>query len=867
VKGREWEPRESDVEEIARLSVEAEISPLLARLLLNRGIRDAVQARRFLSPSFADLHDPSLLPGFAPAVERLRRALDQGERIVIYGDYDVDGTTATALLIGVLRRLGGDVHYYIPDRQTEGYGMHVAAMRRIKEECDPSLLLTVDCGITAREPIAEAHRLGVDVIVTDHHTVDAQRLPPAESVVALINPKLDGQRYPFPDLAGVGLAFKLAQGVIGCSLENPDPLLTAQLDLVALGTIADVAPLQNENRALAKLGLEAMTRRERLGVRALCAVAGIRPDSPLTAYDVGFKLGPRINAAGRLDTAHKVVTLLTTDSESEATHIAQTLNDENASRQLIQNRITEEAVELIEKKNLSKERAIFLDKEGWHEGVIGIVASRLVARYNRPVVLVALKGEIGKGSGRSIPPFHLSKALEECRSLLLNFGGHAAAAGLTVERQAVAQLRKRFLRTANEWLSPEDLKPRLPLDAILTLDALTLDAVRELERLEPTGDGNPPPKLGVRGLRLAREPLLMGTERRHVKVTLTDGRDLLTAVRWNGADDLPSLRIAGAEIDVAGTVSVNEYQGTLSVQMTVDDWAILPPGSLVERGIFPRREHPAWVKIVDSRGRRDKSAYPQRLLERGEPTLLYVRDETAANEIRNEMDGHDFVEATPHLPPESIREAVDRLLAGTPPVLLAQVSVTPFAEPNAWRTLRHIVFSYPLPDERAFVERSRPLTYRWQETPPHPEEAAYVHLLFTEEDVAAESKRLERHHPPAETLRQAARTLRSSTREKKTLPTLEEWASASHLEPTTTQVIADILAELGFVERVSVEGVTRYRWLDGAHRRLEESPRYRESLIARRRWELMASRWLRATARDFWEALRPHALDTGRVHE
>lgn len=854
VHRRIWRPKAYKIPDVARLSVEARISPLLALLLLNRGIRDASEVRRFLSPSPADIHDPYRLPGMVSAVQRLRRALDTNERIVIYGDYDVDGTSATALLLTVLRKLGGDVHFYIPNRHTEGYGMNIAAMRHIKEELEADVLLTVDCGVTAQESIAEAHRLGMDVIVSDHHSVDAERLPDPKTVVALINPELEGHDYPFRELAGVGLAFKLAQGILGCSFEENHPLLMRQLDLVALGTIADVAPLRGENRALAKLGLEVLSRKERLGIRALCDVAGILPEAKVTSRDVSFRLGPRINAAGRVDTAHKVITLLTTDSEAEAREVAQTLHQENVNRQSVERRILESAIEIIEEKELLQtEYALFLAQEGWHAGVVGIVAQRLVERYGRPTVLIALEGEKGRGSGRSIPEFDLHAALLKSREYMLTFGGHAAAAGMTVERKAVEKLRRSFLRTARTWLKPEMLHPRLNLDAILPLDALTLDAVSELEALEPFGESNPPPKVGVRGLRLAREPLAMGNERKHLKLTLTDGQNSLSAIRWNAVEDLLPLQTAGVEVDVAGSVAVNEYQSERSVQMFVDDWVIHPPRPVTEKNLFPPRERPAWVRIVDGRGEREKNSYLEHLFSRKEPTLVYVRDETAAAELLEGMKERSPMFAEMVSKGDTSSEALRACLRGEPPFLIVPFSVTLLADPSEWKLLRHIVFFQPPPEMETFLERSASAVHRWRSHPPTEEEIAYIHLLFHEGDLQQETVYLDQTYPLADTLRKAARVLRARNEGL----TLEEWASAGNFHQKTVQAAVTILKELGYVRDVPTGKNVRFQWVENnVRRKLEESFQYREHLVVHKRWELTAARWRHGSVRDFWEELQ-----------
>jgi single-stranded-DNA-specific exonuclease len=859
MRRKRWNAHPLDVRAVAELSVAARVSPLLAQMLLNRGVRTWEEADAFLHPSAAHLHDPMLLPDMPAAVARLRAALDSGERIVLYGDYDVDGTTGVALLLGVLRSLGADVDFYIPDRLGEGYGINSAAIHAIRRD-GADLLVTLDCGITAREPLAEAHRLGLDVIVTDHHSVDPERVPGADTVVALVDPKREGHDYPYRELAGVGLAWKLAHAVTGGSADDPHSLLHAQLDLVALGTIADIAELRGENRALAALGMGVLARRERIGVRALCEVAGLAPEVRLTSYHVSFVLGPRINAAGRLDTAHKVVELLTTDSPTHAHDIARRLHQENDARRDLQRRTLDEAQQRIEEdRELDRERAIVVAREGWHPGVVGLVAQRLTERYGRPTIVIALEGERGKGSGRSIPAFDLHAGLLECRNWMVTFGGHAAAAGLTVETSAVKGLRKAFLEVARARLRPEDLVPEITLEAVLPLDELRLDTVQELALLEPFGDGNPSPRVGVRGLHLAGPPALMGEEHQHLQATVTDGQSRVRVVSWYGAEYAVPLKTPDIEVDVAGRVEVNDYRQQRSVQIVADDWVIHAAAS---DGVFPRREHAAWVRIVDRRCEPDKGAYLEGVLSGGDMALVYVRDDHALDQASR------LLEQFPSIGPrgacagastvEEQRSCVRRFLSGEWKALVAVPTVTAFAAPTEWRALRHIVFGHPPPDEETFLERCAPALYRWEEGEPREEDGCLLHLLFNARDIEVHTRRIHALHPDDEALRRVFR----AAPQKDDPITVEEWRVAlDEADRPLLDTALTVFEELGLLRPTNSPRGPAVQQVATGRRNLADSPTFRCHQVERRRWEIQARLWGKRTARDFWEILTRYRCD------
>ena len=459
---KKWRFRDSDIDGSLALAAEVGVSPFAAQLLINRGIKTAAEAKAYLYPTFDELHSPFELADMDKAVERIHTAISRGEKICVYGDYDADGTTATALLRNTFRQMDVPADYYIPNRFDEGYGLSEDTIEKIQNKKKAKLLITVDCGITSVKEVALANQLGMDVIVTDHHQPTAEQ-PPA---YALISPKVPGNEYPYAELAGVGLAFKLAQGLI-----DDSAFLESLLDLVALGTVADMAPLTGENRILSRLGLAELDKRERPGIHALCEAAGHKIDTPLDGYALSFKLGPRINAAGRMDTADKAVDLLTTDSEEVATRLASQLNKENEERQELGRHIQEQAVEIIESEVDDETVGIVVASEWdeeWDEktkgkakdaakprakGIVGIVAGRLKETYYKPVIVLAINGDEATGSGRCIDGMNLANSLVACTDLLVKHGGHAAAAGLTIKTKNIPKFKNAFDAYASEHLT------------------------------------------------------------------------------------------------------------------------------------------------------------------------------------------------------------------------------------------------------------------------------------------------------------------------------------------------------------------------------------------------------------------------------
>lgn len=551
------------------LAKELGIPPLVARVMLLRGLDHPAAARGFLRADLADLLDPFLLPDMDTAVVRVLRAVRDGERIRIYGDYDVDGITSTCVLLNVLKAFGADVDYYIPGRLGEGYGLNLDAIEKAAS-CGTSLLITVDCGITAVEEVELARRRGIDVIVTDHHE-PAEVLPRAH---ALVNPKRRDSNYAFADLAGVGVAYKLASALLRAhagTLDAPAPS-DELLELVALGTIADVAPLTGENRIFAKHGLARLNATSNVGLQALIEVSGLA-GREIGVGAVGFFLGPRLNAAGRLGDASLCVDLLTASSPEKAAHIASLLDRANQERQSLEQAILEEAASMVKTTagGEAEDTVLVLAGEGWHAGVIGIVASRLVERFWRPVILISMDGDEGRGSGRSIDAFDLYGGLVQCADLLKEFGGHRHAAGLSISRDAVAALRERMNRVGRSVLAPEDLARKVVCDLEVRFGEIDIAVAEGLGMLAPFGVGNPVPTFLSRGVRLV-EYRGVGAEAKHLKMKLAQDGVVLDAIGFGLGNMAPVLFTRGAkEVDVVYTIEVNQWNGARQVQLNIKE--------------------------------------------------------------------------------------------------------------------------------------------------------------------------------------------------------------------------------------------------------------------------------------------------------
>ncbi len=546
-------PEQAVVDELAgRLH----LPPALAALLLQRGQSNTDDARRYLRPAIGDLTDPNALAGMAEAVDAIASAVRAGGTIMVHGDYDVDGQCATAVLTRALRAAGADVVPFVPHRLRDGYDFGPAGLAAARA-AGASLVVTCDCGITAVDTVRDARAAGIGVIVTDHH-LPGDELPPA---LAIVDPQRADDTSGMGHLCGTGVAFKLVQALVP-ALGLPVNLPYYLLDMVALATVADVVPLIGENRILVKHGLRLLAESNWPGVRALVDCCGLGAGRDLRAGHLGFILGPRLNAAGRIGDAADGLRLLLSDDMAEACTLARQLDGMNIERQALDQRILDEALEQVERDaDLGRDASFVLSAEGWHPGVVGIVASRVVERYGRPTFLIAFDGDIGKGSGRSISHFDLHAALLACGDLLERYGGHHMAAGLTIRRDKLDAFRDRFGGIAREILAPEDLGPEQRVDLEVELQEVTYDLERLCRFLEPCGMGNPSPVFGVRNVRLAgRSRVGQG----HLKGTLDDGRYRLPAIGFQWADRVPWL--GDGPVDAAFRLEVNEWNGQTGLQ-------------------------------------------------------------------------------------------------------------------------------------------------------------------------------------------------------------------------------------------------------------------------------------------------------------
>jgi single-stranded-DNA-specific exonuclease len=561
---KRWIVREHDAQQVDSLARALNISPTIAALLISRGCADESAARKFLKPSNDQLHDPYLMKGVREAVTRLLRAIDAGEPILVYGDYDVDGTTGTAVLLRALNLLGARTGFHVPHRFTEGYGIQQPALEKAWAE-GYKLVISVDCGIRAHEPLYWARDNGLDVIITDHHLPDeGEGVPPA---YAVLNPNQEGCTYPDKNLAGVGVAFKLVHALFReCDRESQ---VDAFLKIVAIGTVADVAKLTGENRAIVALGLHDLAKATNPGLRALMEVCGCGDGAGMTAYDIGFRLGPRINAAGRMDAARAVVELFSTRDHAKAKRLATRLDTRNQERQEVQRQIVELAIKELEtgSHDPANSYVAVIAGEGWHRGVIGIAASKIAERINRPCIVLSIEDNIAHGSARSIEPYHLLNGLTSCADLFDKFGGHSHAAGITLGRNRIDELRRRLNQHAAAHLTAEDLQPCLFVDAELPTEEISFELVAQLKDLEPYGAGNPRPSFLARNLCIIAEPRLIGEHHLKMNVRGPQGRPLET-IWWNAADKAATLK-NGAEM--VYTVETNKWNGETFLQLSVQD--------------------------------------------------------------------------------------------------------------------------------------------------------------------------------------------------------------------------------------------------------------------------------------------------------
>ncbi|HXG52142.1 MAG TPA: single-stranded-DNA-specific exonuclease RecJ [candidate division Zixibacteria bacterium] len=564
---KHWIVRQVDRDRVDRHCRELGVSPLLARLLLLRGLDDGAEARRYLSSSLRhDLPSPFLMAGMEAAVSRIVRAVEHREPIAIWGDYDVDGTTGAALLVSFLAEIGAECTFHVPHRIEEGYGLNVEGLARLRER-GVGLVVSVDCGISCSREIEAAAAMGLDVVVVDHHEICGE-LPPA---VAVIDPHRPDCEFPDKGLCAAGLAFYLAIGLrarlrdAGRFRDGGDPDLRRYLDIVALGTIADMVPLRGVNRTLIRRGLKELGDSARPGIVALKQVAGIAPGE-VRAGQVGYQLGPRINAAGRVDYGLKVVELLTTDSSEVALRIARELEAHNQERRKLESEVLKQALAQADAAGGAAERfSLVVGGEGWHPGVLGIVASRVVEKYYRPAVVIGFDRGFGKGSARSIRGFHMVEGFRACGALLEKFGGHEYAGGLTIREENFARFAEAFEESARQRLSPEDLEPPLEIDAEIDFSLIGGGLARDLESLKPFGIGNPEPLLLTRGVEVCdRKPFSGGSRFR-----LRQSGRFVTAVAFGPDGD--ACPAPGNSMDLVYRLTENEWSGTATIELKIVD--------------------------------------------------------------------------------------------------------------------------------------------------------------------------------------------------------------------------------------------------------------------------------------------------------
>lgn len=580
---KRWQMMPDQTEAARLLAEETRIPLVLAQLLCNRGVTDAAQARQFLSLPLSGLHDPHRLPGVSAAAERLHRAVKDKQRICIYGDYDVDGIAGTTLLWRCLRLAGGDVDYYVPDRMEEGYGLNVEAIRRLHEQ-GVQVIATVDCGITSVEEARVARELGLELIVTDHHEMKAA-LPDAS---VLVHPRLPDSTYPFPQLCGAGVAFKLAWAIcqqLSQARKVTDAFrafLLESVALVALGTVADVVPLIDENRLFVWHGLRSLKEGPSVGLKALLEVTQLNSGKELNAEHIGYTLAPRLNAAGRLGHARLAIELLGTHSEQRAVDLARYLNEQNERRQTVERRILAAAKEQVEASaDSANAPALVLADPEWHPGVVGIVASRLVDRYARPVLLIGGKEDVRSGSGRSVEGFPLHQALQACSKHLVTHGGHAMAAGFKVRAEQIDDLREAFCQQAQQRLQQSPRQHTLNIDAEIALASLTPGLMKGLDALQPHGFGNRRPLFLTGGLRLASEPRKVGGGERHLSFRVKqDTGPTFKAIAFGMAERLEELTSAEGRCCLVYTPKINHWNGASSIDLEILDFQPGPSAQL-----------------------------------------------------------------------------------------------------------------------------------------------------------------------------------------------------------------------------------------------------------------------------------------------
>ena len=555
---KKWQIYETDNEKVNELIKKYNLNLLLATILVNKNITEEKVLNKFLHPTRKDFYDPFLMPDMDLAIDRILKAIDNKEKIIIYGDYDADGITSITVLKSFFKDLGIDVDSYIPNRLDEGYGLNKPAVKQIVEK-GYELMITVDCGISAIEEIKYANELGIDIVVTDHHEV-GETLPDA---IAVVDAKRKDNIYPCRDLAGVGVVFKLIQA-LSIKLNLKEEAYLKYLDIVCIGTISDIVPLVDENRVITKLGLMLVNQTRNVGLKSLLISSGYKKIDSTT---ISFGVAPRINACGRMGHAEEALKLFLSDNIVEVQELTKKLNDYNLKRQETEKGIYQEALKKIEEKKLDKNDTIIVAGENWHHGVIGIVASKITELYFKPSILLCYEGEEAKGSGRSIPGFDLHDALMKCLDHIEKFGGHSMAIGITIKRNELENLKESLEKVAKDE-HIEDIIPIIHIDAKIPLSEITKEMVESLKELEPFGEGNKMPVFVMKNLKI--DSIRALTEGKHLKLTLKDGNNIIDAIGFNMGELTEEYKI-GDKIDVVGVLEINSFNGVDSVQINMKD--------------------------------------------------------------------------------------------------------------------------------------------------------------------------------------------------------------------------------------------------------------------------------------------------------
>ena len=555
---KEWHIYEADEKEVSRIKEKYKINDLLARILVNRNIIEDDKIRLFLEPTRNDFYNPYLIRDMENAVERIIKAIGEKEKVIIYGDYDVDGITSITVLKSFLKDIGVDADFYIPNRLNEGYGLNKEAINKIVSE-KYDLMITVDCGISGIEEIDYANSLGLDVIVTDHHE-PGDEIPKA---IAVIDNKREDSTYPFRELAGVGVAFKLCQA-LGMRLGLKEESYLKYLDIVCVGTISDIVPLVDENRVITKLGLLLVKQTKNLGLRAIINSSGY---TKIDSNTISFGVAPRINACGRMGEAEEALELLLSKNINEVNELTKKLNERNKTRQEIEKQIYESVIEKINKDHLEDHRVIVVGGKGWHHGVIGIVSSKITEMYFKPSILLSFDDEIGKGSGRSIPGFDLHDSLMKCSKYLEKFGGHSMAVGVTIKKENFSKFVDAFEEVAKEE-KIEQIVPIINIDAKITLKDIDKEVVESLKLLEPFGEANKMPMFAFKNMRI--DSIRALSEGKHLKLTLKEDNKIINAIGFNIGELAEEYRI-GDKVDIAGFLEINTFNGTDNLQINIKD--------------------------------------------------------------------------------------------------------------------------------------------------------------------------------------------------------------------------------------------------------------------------------------------------------